>query len=130
MSRSITIPQARALAERFGLNVMEQRGFYSHFLRIRRGVTTLGTPNINGKRIGLRAIMRAMEAKPFFAVLNCWDMAEGVFPAVMQEGDRIDSPVIYRSPENFATREEAETWAYANDPDDGGSYEAWRMVKT
>lgn len=128
MSRSISIPQARRLAEHHGLNAMEQRGFYSHFLRIRRGLTTLGTPSITGKRIGLRAVMKAIEAKPFFAVLNCWDMEEGIFPEVKVEGDRLPSEVLYRSPMNFATKEEAETWAYANDPDDGGSTDAWVMV--
>lgn len=63
MSRSITVKQAKALAEYYACNTLEQRGFYSHFLRIRSGYRTLGTPDIRRGKVGLRSVMRAIERR-------------------------------------------------------------------
>lgn len=56
----LQVREAKALCERLGLNCIEQRGFYSHFLRVRKGVTTLATPDlVNNQTVSRRSIIKA-----------------------------------------------------------------------
>ncbi len=56
----------------------------------------------------------------WYAVLKCWDAEEGVFPgAAKWEGRWVkNEPIISRSPNTFASEEEADTWAHEHDPDE------------
>lgn len=59
MSQNIAKTEAARLAVSLGCNTLEQRGFYSHFLRIRRGYETLNCLDIRRGRVGRRAVVRA-----------------------------------------------------------------------
>lgn len=59
----LAIPEARRFAEARGFNVFEQRGFYSHFLRVRRGLETLNCIDIRRKSVSRRSLLRALEKK-------------------------------------------------------------------
>lgn len=54
------IDQARTFAEQHGCNVLEQRGFYSHFMRIREGFETINTLDIRRGHVSRRAVVRAI----------------------------------------------------------------------
>ena len=63
MSARLTIVEAVELADRHGLVAYEQRGFYSHFLRIRTAAyETLATPDIRRGSVSRRALTKAVLA--------------------------------------------------------------------
>jgi hypothetical protein len=61
----LRIDQAIELARKRGLVAYSQRGFYSHFLRVRTAdYQTLGTPDLVRNTISRRSLMRVFEKDP------------------------------------------------------------------
>lgn len=60
-SNRLRISEAVGYAARLGLIAFEQRGFYSHFLRIRtpNDFRTLATPDIRHGTVSRRSIVKA-----------------------------------------------------------------------
>lgn len=55
----------------------------------------------------------------WYATLHSWDFHEGPFPnAHYWNGQNwnMNRPIYACSPKSFLSREDAEKWAYANDP--------------
>lgn len=62
MTKRLTIAAACSLAEASGLVAYAQRGFYSHFLRVRtKDYRTLGTPDIINGTVKRRSILKLIE---------------------------------------------------------------------
>ena len=69
------------------------------------------------------------DTKRFYVILACWEPMEGYFPTVVEVGQTITQPHLFRSPMEFETREEAEKWGYDNDPDAGdGRFANWEEL--
>lgn len=53
----------------------------------------------------------------WYAVMVCYDVDEGYFPAALNYVGKTSYEVTHRSAQTFETEKEAYDWAWAHDPD-------------